>query len=247
MKAGTELSAPDCEVAVDHAVFERHPGTKFAVLAAPSAPYLDPAGPAQAEEEVVQALRAAFPEEDDLRESPEDTLYREFYRGMGLKAAQVSTPVKQALRVLRKSSYVARGPVVDKAMAIEYSTLVSFQVYAAVRLNGPLSFALAGGDEPITTMGREHKSCKPGELLLLSGDAVMHSCYYGNDPAFLLREEDEAAVVRIMGVPGLADGLFEEVVEEAKRRLSPFDMVILDHSVHSGRLLLRPGVEGGGG
>ncbi len=246
MKATSASLPSECEIVIDDAVLERHPGTRFAFLAVPAAPYADPAEATRAEASVLSELRGAFAGEDELRASPEDALYRQFYRGMGLKAAQVSTPVKQALRVLRNGSYSSRGPVVDTAMAIEYSTLVSFQVYAATRLTGPLTFSLAGGEEPIETVRGERKSCKPGELLLLSGDAVVHSCYYGNDPAFFLGEEDEIAVVRVMGVPGLAAGLFERAFEEAARRLSPIDTAVLERTAPSGRLSLGQSREGSG-
>lgn len=235
------------EVALDDAVLAQHPGLRVALLAVPARRYPDRSEAGKAEQQVVAELLAAFASEDELRSSPADGLYRDFYRSMGLKAAQVSTPVKQALRVLRNGEYRARGPVVDNAMAIEYSTLVSFQVYSASRLGERLTFALARGDEPITTMRGEAKTCKPGELLLLGGDGgeVAHSCYYGNDPAFLLSERDELAIVRVMGVPGFDDGAFARAVEEAERRMSPVDAITLDESARRGGLSLTSKQEGG--
>ncbi len=234
------------EIVLDDAVLEQHPGLRLALLAVPSGGYSDPSEAGRAEQQVVAELLAAFASEDELRSSREDGLYRDFYRSMGLKAAQVSTPVKQALRVLRNSEYRARGPVVDIAMAIEYSTLVSFQVYSASRLGGHLAFTLARGEEPITTMRGEEKTCKPGELLLLAGAGeVAHSCYYGNDPAFLLTEQDALAIVRVMGVPGLGEGVFERAVEEAERRMSPIDVTTLDESTRHGGLSLTSGQDGG--
>ncbi len=227
------------EIALDDAVLAQHPGLRLALLVVPAGGYSGAGESAAAEQQVVAELLAAFAAEEDLRSNPADELYRSFYRAMGLKAAQVSTPVKQALRVLRNGEYRARGPVVDTAMAIEYSTLVSFQVYSAARLGDRLTFALAGGEEPITTMRGEGKTCKPGELLLLgAGGAVAHSCYYGNDPAFLLTEEDPVAIVRVMGVPGLGDDAFAGAVAEAERRLSPIDVLKLDHSTRNGGISL---------
>jgi DNA/RNA-binding domain of Phe-tRNA-synthetase-like protein len=234
-----------CEIVLDDAVLTQYPGLRLTLLAVPASTYSDPSEADEAGQLVVAELLAAFATEDELRSSPVDETYRVFYRSMGLKAAQVSTPPKQALRVLRKAEYRPRGPVVDAAMAIEYSTLVSFQVYSASQLGPRLVFSLASGEEPITTMRGEGKSCKAGELLLL-GDAgaVAHSCYYGNDPAFLLTERDELAIVRVMGVPGLDDGAFVRAVEEAERRMSPIDVTTLDESNRRGGLSLTSNQEG---
>jgi DNA/RNA-binding domain of Phe-tRNA-synthetase-like protein len=246
-QAGPGATAATCEIVLDDAVLAQHPGLRLALLAVPAGRYSDPSETARAEQQVLAELLAAFADEDELRAGPADELYRSFYRSMGLKAAQVSTPVKQALRVLRNCEYRARGPVVDTAMAIEYSTLVSFQVYSAARLGGRLAFRLAGGEEPITTMRGEAKTCKPGELLLLggAGGEVAHSCYYGNDPAFLLTEQDELAIVRVMGVPGLEDDVLARAVEEAERRMSPVDAITLDAATTRGRLSLTSKQEGG--
>jgi DNA/RNA-binding domain of Phe-tRNA-synthetase-like protein len=236
-----------CEALIEDAVLEQHPGLRLTLLAAPAHQFTDSGEVAAAEQEVVAELLAAFPSEDDLRSGPEDELYRSFYRAMGLKAAQVSTPVKQALRVQRNGEYRSRSFVVDTAMAIEYSTLVSFQVYSGSRIGKHLSFILAHGDEPITTMRGESKTCKLGELLLVGSDGrVAHSCYYGNDPAFLLSEQDELAIVRVMGVPGLDDSAFQRAVQEAVHRMSPVDVITLDESTPRSELSLTSQSKGDG-
>src|SRR6185369_13248880 len=161
---------------VDPQVLAQHPGLRLGLVVTPVEGYEHADDARAAERDLLDRLKTAFADEAELRARPEDEAYRAFYRAMGLKAAQVSTPVKQAARVLRSGEYRSRGPAIDVAMSIEYATLVSFQLYDADALPDELAFRLARGDEPITTTRGEAKVCKPGELLLTGGGAVVHSC-----------------------------------------------------------------------
>jgi DNA/RNA-binding domain of Phe-tRNA-synthetase-like protein len=234
------MSSPENQsvipVSADPEVFERHPGTRIALIAARASAYDDDDQARRAEEAVIRRVRAAHAGEDAVRARPEADAYRDFYRSMGLKAAQVSTPVKQAARVLRTNRYSARSPVVDVAMEIEYETLLSFQVYDAAKLAGAVRFCLADGAEPITTMRDEAKTCKPGELVLKSAGAVAHSSYYGNHRAFALDSGSTTALVRVMAIPGVQDDAFDRAVAEAVERLGSDRPVVLEAGAPAGSI-----------
>ena len=199
----------------------RWPDLAFALLLVPATSYDDEVAAAAQAAELVAGLHATH-DADALRGGPEDAAYREFYRSMGLKAAQVSTPVKQSIRVLDRGVYHPVSPVVDRCMAIEYRTLVSFQIYSAAWFTGAVAtYRPARGDEPIDPGRGEIKTCKPGELILDVDGTAAHSCYYGNHRGALLGEDDGWALVRLMRPPGLALARFEQAVEEARAVLSP--------------------------
>lgn len=198
----------------------RWPHLAIVLMAVPSSRYVDESEAQAAADALVEGTTHAHTDADTLRGTHADEPYRAFYRSMGLKAAQVSNPVKQTSRVLANGTYRPISPVVDACMAIEYRTLVSFQAYGAAQLRD-LSFAVATGEETIITSRQETKTCKPGELVLRSGGDTVHSCYYGNGRAFALGHDDDLAVVRIMRVPGFPADTFDAAVNEARSRLTP--------------------------
>jgi DNA/RNA-binding domain of Phe-tRNA-synthetase-like protein len=213
-------------------VEDRYPEFGAAFLAVAAKPYSHQHEADEAADALVTRVLRAHPSPEGLRGSPADECYRDFYRSMGLKAAQVSTPVKQAMRVL-KTGYRSISRIVDVAMEIEYATLVSFQVYDADVVGPNLTYTLACGTESIATTRGEMKTCKPGELILAAGDRVVHSVYYGNDPKYMATTQTTIALVRVMKVPGMDEAIFRSAVEEASSRLG----AVRDFHVRAGSRL----------
>lgn len=158
--------------------------------------------PLERESSLMRDLKAAFTSEEALGNHYLSRLYDEFYRSMGLKVRKVSTPVKQAARVLAAKSYRPVSPIIDLCMGVEYSTLVSFQAYDASKIVGSVSYAIAEGHEPLTTFQGEDKICKAGELVLEDEQGVIHSSYYGNARRCALDSYSQTALVRLLGIPG---------------------------------------------
>jgi len=204
---------------IDAEVHRQLPGTEAQLLLIANETHPDPAHAELQAARLLERARAAHPDPDALAGGQTDTAYRHFYRAMGLKAAQVSTPVKQARRVLERGAYRPISKTVDVAMEIEYATLVSFQAYDAAAAGGELEYRLAEGGEPITTMGGDYKCCKRGELILLGAGGVLHSSYYGNASRARLTDDAEHALLRILRIPGLDGERFRAAVEEAGARL----------------------------
>jgi DNA/RNA-binding domain of Phe-tRNA-synthetase-like protein len=152
---------------------------------------------------LMRDLRSAFGSEEALEEHYLGKLYDDFYRSMGLKVRKVSTPIKQAARVLAAKSYRPVSPIIDLCMGVEYSTLVSFQAYDAAKIAGQICYAIAEGHETITTFQGEAKICKTGELVLKDEQGVVHSSYYGNALRCALDCSSQTALVRLLGVPGI--------------------------------------------
>ena len=224
-------------------VTDAFPDLEACFLLIPNAGYSDRAAAERAAKVVVDRARAAHGSADELRGSGADSCYRAFYRAMGLKAAQVSNPAKQAARVLENGTYRTIFRAIDIAMEIEYATLVSFQLYDAMATVGPLTFTLANGTEPIVTSRGEPRTCKAGELVLADEGGVMHSCYYGNHRDRMLSASTPWALVRIMGVPGLTAGRFDEACDEAKERLGAVAVARLDAAQPTGTIALTTGEE----
>lgn len=148
-------------------------------------------------------LKAAFETEEALEKHYLSGLYDNFYRSMGLKVRKVSTPVKQAARVLATKSYRPLSSIIDLCMDVEYSTLVSFQAYDASKIASSILYTIAEGNEPIITLQGENKICKIGELVLRDEQGVIHSSYYGNAQRCALDSSSKTALVRLLGIPGI--------------------------------------------
>lgn len=206
-------------LAIDAAVHRQLPGTEVQLLLVANENYTDAAQAERQVERLLARVRAAHPDPDSLAGADTDQAYRRFYREMGLKAAQVSTPVKQVRRVLERGTYRSISRTIDIAMEIEYATLVSFQLYDAGAIGSQLEYRLAIGEEPMTTMSGEQKLCKPGELILQHDRQVVHSSYYGNENRFRLGPDADHAILRILRVPGVAPEPFECAVDEARTRM----------------------------
>lgn len=194
-------------------------GARVAFLVVPARPYAEGEEGA-ATQRILRRTRDAHGSLDALAESPVRALYRAFYAAMNVKPSAVSTPVKQASRILKTGNYRPIHPVVDTCMEIEYATLCSFQVYDTARLAPALAYTRAEGHEEVN--GRA--GLRPGELLLSDRYGVIHSPTLGNDTARLVSGTSEYAMVRVMGIPGMPAGVFEEATEEAAARLAAADI-----------------------
>ncbi len=150
---------------------------------------------------VVDAVNNAYESADQILNSDIASFYANFYRNLGLKASTVSTPCKQAARVKRTQKYKPILPIVDLCMSIEYTTLISFQVYDADKIVGDLIYRFAKGGEPLCDFHGEMRLCKEGDLLLTDGEGVVHSCAHGNNKNKLVQPDSKRALVRIMRVP----------------------------------------------
>lgn len=188
------------------------------------------------EEEVYTEAHKVFPDVEALESHPFEDLYRRFYSSMGLKARKVSTPVRQAARILRQGYYRSRGVLVDSCMLVEYTSLASFQAYDYDRVTGSLAYSLAGGTEHLTTFQGEEKQCKEGELVLRDEEGVLHSSYYGNASRASVSEATALGLVRALRIPGFPAPDFDQVIQRSRERLQPLDELKLSRSVTSGEL-----------
>lgn len=170
----------------------------------------------EAEQEIVEAVLSTFPSKETLEAHPFKNLYQTFYQSMGLKVKKVSTPIKQALRIFTNKSYRSLYKILDTCMKIEYTTLISFQLYDIDKISGELEYRLADGTETLTTFHNEEKTCKPGELILTDSEGVLHSVYYGNNKNKSIDSNTKNCVIRIMGVPGTPEEDFQKAVTAFK-------------------------------
>lgn len=198
-------------------VLEAIPDIAVEFILAKVAPYENGAQASAGASRVGEAVRERHGSVTNLASHPLEDCYREFYRSMGLKAAQVTNPVKQARRALEHGYRSVSRPV-DTAMEIEYATLVSFQLYDASPLPDELMYRIARGDEPITTSRGDSKVCKRGELILAGAGRVVHSSYYGNEREFMLAANSACVLVRILRVPGIPDEPFAQAATAAKQQ-----------------------------
>jgi DNA/RNA-binding domain of Phe-tRNA-synthetase-like protein len=214
------MSRPnEIKVTLSPEVPEQFPGFSVEFMLAPTGRYETPAEGEEQIQRLVRAVTDRHASSASLESHPLEDAYREFYRGMGLKAAQVSNPVKQTRRALERGYRSISRPV-DIAMEIEYVTLVSFQLYDAGQLPPEIYYRLATGTEPIITSREEQKTCKRGELILTSRHDVVHSSYYGTAKTMMLTGKAEVALIRILQVPGMPDEIFDEACEQARSRIA---------------------------
>lgn len=175
------------------------------------------------ESRILTRLKESHPTEDALRQHPLWDGYRAFYSGMNVKPSSVSTPLKQAARILRRDSYRPINPVVDVCMEIEYSTLCSFQVYDNERVGMNVTYGPATGRETVDGKGR----IREGELLLSDEHGVIHSPTLGNSIARLVRDDSDTALIRVLKIPAMDCKAFDQAVAEAAERLDAVRTVML--------------------
>ncbi|MCM1565306.1 MAG: phenylalanine--tRNA ligase beta subunit-related protein [Dehalobacter sp.] len=157
---------------------------------------------------IVEETKNEFSDNSHLSDHPFGQLYSEFYRGMGLKPKKVSTPIQQVERVIKTGAYRSIHKIIDICMEVEYTSLISFQVYDADTIVSPMIYRFSDGREMLTTFSSDIKACKPGELILVDHDAVLHSSYYGNNVMRSIKPQTTNFLVRAMCIPGIAYDYF---------------------------------------
>ena len=131
----------------------------------------------EAEERIVSKVLDTFSDVNEIENHYLNDLYKSFYKSMGLKPKKVSTPIKQAKRIIQNRAYRSIHKLIDICMEVEYTYLVSFQVYDVDKINGSLEYQLSKGTEIIKNFHNEDKICKKDELILVDNESPAHSVY----------------------------------------------------------------------
>lgn len=193
----------------------RHPDfavSFFAVDAIP--PYETDEARTAASAAIVRAVSTEHGDVD-LSQSSAQTAYTAFYGAMGIKAKHVSTPPKQAQRVLRNMQYRSILPTIDRCMRIEYTTLVSFQVYDPNKfVDSHLLYRPAHEADTLVDLHGEVKKCLVGELVLADSGGPVHAVTTGNAASRSIDAASTRALVRVMKVPGFSQILFDRALAE---------------------------------
>ncbi|MFE0190416.1 hypothetical protein [Streptomyces sp. NPDC058989] len=212
------------------AALHGRPGLMTAFLLVPCAPY-GAVGFADTERRVLTRLKETHQTEESIRENPLWEAYRSFYAEMNVKPSGVSTPLKQALRIMRRDAYRPIHPVVDVCMEIEYSTLCSFQVYDADRIGRSVTYGPADGPGAEDGM----RQVRAGELVLSDEHGIIHSPTCGNGAGRLVGDASGSALIRVLRIPGMDADTFSGAVDEAARRLSAADVLVLSADSPTGK------------
>lgn len=182
----------------------------------------------KAENDIILSVSNKFNDRLDLSNHSFNEFYSKFYKEMGLKPKKVSTPIHQSLRVFDTQKYKSIYEIIDICMKIEYTTLLSFQVYDLDKINGSLMYLLSSGNDSIATFHNEEKLCKPGELIFVDETSVLHSAYYGNNKSKSISDTTIRSLVRIMGIPGIPRSNFTEAVDLFCKAIRSDNYLILD-------------------
>ncbi len=171
----------------------------------------------EVEEKIITSLNKSFKHQDILIKHPYNDLYKEFYRKMGFnskKLKKITTPIRQALRVFKAGRYNPINRVIDYCMLVEYTTLISFQVYDLEKIFSPIRYIFANGLETLIPFSGDMRTCKKGELILVDQTGVLHSAYYGNNKEKSVNDETNRYLVRIMFVPGIDKNRYNNAINK---------------------------------
>lgn len=168
----------------------------------------------RAEKRIVSKVLEKFPNNEKLENNYLNDLYIDFYKSMGFKPKKVSTPIRQAARIIENKTYRSIYKTIDVCMEIEYIHLVSFQVYDFNKIKGNLKYTISNGIEVIKNFHNEDSVCKKGELILVDDECPLHSVYYGNNKDKSIDFATKTVLIRIMGVPGIQKVDFEIAIKE---------------------------------
>ncbi len=200
-------------------VMEKYPELITAFVVSPMPVYSSDEERNQAVAVLVEEISQKYGEAESLTSHSYNQLYASFYKSMGLKVKKVSTPLKQAARILNLGTYRSINKLIDMCMHIEYTTLVSFQLYDKDKVIGDMEYSISTGTEKLTTFHGEEKNCKNGELILIDRDQALHSVYYGNNAKKSVSDNTKEAIIRIMGVPGIDRENFDHALELILKQL----------------------------
>lgn len=190
---------------------------------------------------IINSVKETFINEDVLTSHRYNNLYKEFYKKMGFKSKKIkkiTTPIRQALRVLKSGKYKSVNRVIDYCMLIEYTSLISFQVYDLEKVVSPIRYMFANGSETLISFSGDIRTCKKGELILLDKTGVLHSVYYGNNKEKSVNDETFRYLIRIMFIPGIKVTSYYHAVNKVILRFRKHKLINLSKNCNSNVLEL---------
>lgn len=199
--------------------------------------YASPEERLEAQATIVRAVNRRFPSPDTIESHYLAHLYSDFYKSMGLNPKKVSTPAKQALRVVTNQNYRSIYKAIDLCMSVEYTTLVSFQIYDWDKIKGDLSYRFSEGSETLVDFHNEKKTTKVGELVLADNKALLHSVYYGNNAERSVDAGTQRFLIRVMGIPGMRHEDFDVALRRLAEISPQVQLLQLSRSFPVGDLL----------
>lgn len=203
-------------IKVDNNIFELFPDLKFAFakVMTPLA-YQDVEEKGKVERQIIDNISLCY--EDKIKKDDKSyQAYFDFYKSIGIKSKDISTPIDQVNRLIHNRSYKSIYPIIDIYLKIEYLTLVSFQAYDYEKISGELKYSFSNGQDQILTYKNEVKICKPGDLILKDKDTVIHSCYHGNCRKAMITENTKIVLFRVMFVPNFDIEAWKEALNQIK-------------------------------
>lgn len=201
-------------ISIDSEIFPQFKGLQVAFFTCETPrPYANDEEQLLAQNDIIQTVKSHFSTREQLAEHAFSEAYAKFYRAMGLKPKKVSTPIQQSLRVFDTEKYKSFYKIIDVCMKIEYTTLISFQVYDLDKIQGDILYRLASPSDKVLTFSGEEKPCKGGELVLVDQETTLHSVYYGNNRSKSISNETKTNLVRIMCVPDIPTDFFQLAID----------------------------------
>ncbi len=191
------------------------------------------------QEDLKQKIVSNLKSPEILMNHSYNDLYKEFYRKMGFKSKKlkkITTPIRQALRAAKTGEYRSINKVIDYCMLIEYTTLVSFQVYDLEKILSPISYAIAKGTETIIPFNGDECFCKKGELILTDQIEVLHSAYYGNNKEKSVNNNTKNYLVRIMFIPDMDKSDYNKAIDKMISFFPKYQLLKLSKSQSQGIL-----------
>jgi DNA/RNA-binding domain of Phe-tRNA-synthetase-like protein len=222
------------KIELDSTINEKYPDFRACFVLADNLPdYASSDERLAAEQAMVAMIYKAFPTIEQAKTHYLNTLYKAFYKSMGLRKG-VYTPFDAVSRVLTSQSHHSIHRAIDISLSVEYSSLISLQAYDAGRITGRLRYTFATGNEKLETLRHETKTAKVGELILIDDERLVHSPYYGNNLHTSVSLTTTHFLFRIMGIPGLHQSAFEQAIHELVDHTHATSVVTLDeHIRHS--------------
>lgn len=219
---------PQClQLTLTPGVVETFPGLRIGCLLLEDIEdYSSPEEQCAATAGIVSRVEEAFASVDAVVGHYLQAHYAAFYRQMGLKPKQMSTPITQVQRILKTHRYRSIHRVVDQCMEIEYRSLVSLQVYDFETISGSLDYTIAYGDEVLVPFHQTARRCHRGELIARDALGPIHSSSHGNSARTAVIPTTSRCLVRVLGVPGIHPDDLQGVLTHL-RGLAPRSQTLL--------------------
>lgn len=225
-------------ILISDQVSKRYEDLSYCFVLSKSYPYKEEAEKAGHSVRLMVELNRVHRNEMNLKGHSFNDAYEVYYKSMGLKTKSVSTPIKQALRVMKSGRYNGFSPIVDFAMRIEYQTLISFQVFDFSKISGDIQIEIADGSELFENSHGEIKHCKRNEIVLKDDAGVINSSYYGNKKGKFLSLDSEFALTKIMKVPGVPYEQFKKAMIDFCDQTESLSSIVIDANQKHGVIYL---------